>query len=372
MNRDRRFWTDFIDLYRALPSLWRRGSKEYANKCLKAQAYQQLVAKLRERYPKADRQTAIKKINCFRTNYRREKRMLDIHRRAGERCSTTLWFFHQLRFLDKSLHWKGSREMSEELEEGSEDQDIYSPWPKQLNYEDYIELYDEMLVDSDCDSEEDGLQENLNFWQEFLQIYKGLPSLWNTDSFEYWDWQQKSRDYKVLVDKLREIYPRAASMDMAKRRINHFRSAFHREHRKVLDAESSMLTYVPKLWCYNLLLFLSNHLESNDDLIEEEAASQQKDFRAVEDSHEAVSCSELNRFDNRTPKEFQSSTSSQKSNNSSILEDPIALSWSAQYKEMDQHQKVLARKLIGDILFQGCLGNLSVELTQAVQKVFNP
>ncbi|KAH8241375.1 hypothetical protein KR032_011801 [Drosophila birchii] len=363
MNRDRRFWTDFIDLYRALPSLWRRGTKEYSDKSLKAMAYEQLVAKLRERYPKADRQTAIKKINCFRTNYRREKRMADMHKRTGERCSTTLWFFHQFRFLDEPQHHKRSRDVNEKEAEENEDQDIYRPWQKQLNYRDYIEHHDEMLVDSDCDREENWLEINHKFWQEFLKIYEGLPSLWKTDSVAYRNRQRQSKDYKVLVDKLREVYPRAASKDMVKRRINHFRCEFHREHRKVLDAKGSMLIYVPKLWCYNLLLFLSDYPESSDDLMEEEE-TRQKTYSAVDESNEAVCCS--------TPTEFLSSTSSHKSNNSSTLEDPIALSWSVQYNEMDGHQKILARKLIGDILFQGCLGNLNVELTQIVQNVFNP
>ncbi|XP_020809631.1 uncharacterized protein LOC110185234 [Drosophila serrata] len=369
MNRDRRFWTDFIDIYRTQPALWRRGSKEYGDKWLKGRGYDRLVAKLRERYPKADRQTAIKKINCLRTNYRREKRMVDMHRRAGEHCSTTLWFFHQFSFLDESQHTNESQDVFQETKEDNEDPDFYSPWQKQLNCGNYIELYDEMLVDSDCDREEDGLKENLNFWQEFFKTYEGLPSLWKTDSAEYRDRQRKNRDYKVLVDKLREVYPRAASKDMAKRRINHFCSAFQLEHRKVLDAEKSKLIYVPKLWCYNLLLFLSDHLESSDDLMEEEETGQ-KNFRAVEDSKGSAGFSEFNRFDNETPTDLSSALSN-KSNNSSTLEDPITLSWSAQYNEMDGHQKILARKLIGDILFQGCLGNLNMELTKAVQNVFS-
>lgn len=35
--------------------------------------------------------------------------------------------------------------------------------------------------------------------------------------------------------------------------------------------------------------------------------------------------------------------------------DFLAKSWGTQYDEMDKSQKVIARKIISDVLFQGCL-----------------
>lgn len=40
-------------------------------------------------------------------------------------------------------------------------------------------------------------------------------------------------------------------------------------------------------------------------------------------------------------------------------DDAVAKAWGAQLKEMKTEQKVLARKLISDVLFQGCIGSLN-------------
>ncbi|XP_064635774.1 blastula protease 10-like [Lineus longissimus] len=69
---ERQFMLTCIELYRELPALWKVKSKEYSDRNKKDAAYQTLLEKYRERYPKASRDDLTKKLNSLRTNYRKE------------------------------------------------------------------------------------------------------------------------------------------------------------------------------------------------------------------------------------------------------------------------------------------------------------
>lgn len=49
----------------------------------------------------------------------------------------------------------------------------------------------------------------------------------------------------------------------------------------------------------------------------------------------------------------------------------LAKSWAVQYGEMHSEQKVIARKLISDILFHGCLGNLDMSHAMEIQNILH-
>ncbi|XP_064545182.1 uncharacterized protein LOC135433146 [Drosophila montana] len=115
--RDRQFWTEFLELYRSLPAVWKVKSPEYSSRALKSAGYEQLVQKLREVEPHADRALVVKKINSFRTNFRRDLRKRD-QCTEEEPFVSTLWYFELLGFLEgqedasscQSLHKASSSE----------------------------------------------------------------------------------------------------------------------------------------------------------------------------------------------------------------------------------------------------------------------
>lgn len=53
-------------------------------------------------------------------------------------------------------------------------------------------------------------------------------------------------------------------------------------------------------------------------------------------------------------------------------DDSLSQSWASQYNQMDDQQKILSRKMISDILFQGCMGQLQFDHTIQLQNMFNP
>lgn len=98
------FITEFIELYKSLPCLWKVKSKEYNDRNMKNLAYRKMVAKLREMDPTADRESVIKKINSLRSSYRKEKRKTNESLMSGASEDDVhiprLWYYHLLQFLD--------------------------------------------------------------------------------------------------------------------------------------------------------------------------------------------------------------------------------------------------------------------------------
>lgn len=107
-NQDSRYYThefmsEFIDLYKSLPSLWKIKSKDYNNRIKKKLAYDVLVKKLRVVEPKADRNRVVKKINNIRSSYRREQKKIYKSKLSGasddDIYTPSLWYYEKLDFL---------------------------------------------------------------------------------------------------------------------------------------------------------------------------------------------------------------------------------------------------------------------------------
>ncbi|CAH2007758.1 unnamed protein product [Acanthoscelides obtectus] len=117
-----------------------------------------------------------------------------------------------------------------------------------------------------------------SFVTGFIDIYRQLPSLWNIKSKQYSNRKEKAKAYEKLISYCKTV-DKNASMDMVKKKINNIRSAFRKEHKKVLKSKRSGSSteelYEPTLWYYKLLLFTASQEEprmsvSNDDESESE------------------------------------------------------------------------------------------------------
>ncbi|XP_037935835.1 uncharacterized protein LOC119669871 [Teleopsis dalmanni] len=109
MNEDKIFILEYIEFYRSLPALWDVNCAEYNDKIKKEDAFRQLTRKYQERFPKADRKEALRKMNILRTNYKRELRRIKEIKKTSDGnkkdMSTTLWYFDAMKFLgDRKVH----------------------------------------------------------------------------------------------------------------------------------------------------------------------------------------------------------------------------------------------------------------------------
>jgi len=103
-DQDRSFQLECIEVYKNLPSLWKVKSDDYSNRRKKDAAYAVLVEKFNEKFPNFTREDVKKKINGYRTNFRKElKKVMDSEKSGAgteEIYQPTLWYFDALAFLN--------------------------------------------------------------------------------------------------------------------------------------------------------------------------------------------------------------------------------------------------------------------------------
>jgi hypothetical protein len=100
-----------------------------------------------------------------------------------------------------------------------------------------------------------------NFLLEFIELFRQEECLWKVKSKDYYNRSKKDASYRTLIGKVQEAEP-DATRDTVVKKINNLRSAFRKEHKKVLKSQVSGAgaekVYAPRLWYYNQLLFLCN------------------------------------------------------------------------------------------------------------------
>ncbi|XP_064082898.1 uncharacterized protein LOC135198856 [Macrobrachium nipponense] len=103
MPEDKRFWGEFFQLYKEQPCLWQIKSNHYLNKYIKNEAYGKLAEKLKEKYPDATTDLVKKKINIYRSNFRKEAKKVEDSMRSGTGADdvyTPTWtYYEDLMFL---------------------------------------------------------------------------------------------------------------------------------------------------------------------------------------------------------------------------------------------------------------------------------
>lgn len=99
------------------------------------------------------------------------------------------------------------------------------------------------------------------FWEEFINIYKLYPCLWNSKCKEYSNRELRESAITVLVNKCKERYTNCGR-NFVMKKIHSFRCAFRRELKKVVTSlksgTSSDEVYKPNLWYYDILSFIAD------------------------------------------------------------------------------------------------------------------
>lgn len=102
---------------------------------------------------------------------------------------------------------------------------------------------------------------NKRVLEEFIEMYRTHPCLWQVKNKDYHDRDKKEAAYKLLIAKLREIEPDANKAIVLKK-INNMRSNVRKEKKKYEESVKSGTSpddvYYIKLWYYDLFNFLND------------------------------------------------------------------------------------------------------------------
>lgn len=136
---NKKFWTEFISVYRDQRALWDVRSKEYSNKHIKRNSYGVLVEKAKEMFPAADEKFVKAKIESLRASFRRELKKVRASKKTGSSTDDlyepNLWYYDQLLFttdpeiVRKGVSSLGKRKTNSESgveEELSDEEENYS------------------------------------------------------------------------------------------------------------------------------------------------------------------------------------------------------------------------------------------------------
>ncbi|XP_073453613.1 uncharacterized protein [Aquarana catesbeiana] len=125
------------------------------------------------------------------------------------------------------------------------------------------------------------------FLPEFIEKYRELPCLWQVKCRDYSNKIKRKAAMEKLLELVKPVYP-MADINYLKAKIDGLRRTYNRERKKVQDSQRSGASaddvYVPRLWYYNSLRFLSNQEDEDEDEDEEEEEEDEEEEDVKEPS----------------------------------------------------------------------------------------
>lgn len=101
---------------------------------------------------------------------------------------------------------------------------------------------------------------NKAFWEEFIQMYRSFPCLWDVKSKNYADRNLRNAALEELTKKCKEVHP-LATRDYVTKKIHNFRCGFRRELKKIKASTTTGCSvddrYVPSLWYFDIMSFIT-------------------------------------------------------------------------------------------------------------------
>lgn len=110
---------------------------------------------------------------------------------------------------------------------------------------------------------------NPEFLQRFIESYRQMPCLWKVKSKEYSDRNKKHEALSKLSELCKEVCPNP-NIQYVRNKISNLRTVFKKELNKVRASQKSGAgtadVYVPRLWYYESLSFLTEQVDARASL----------------------------------------------------------------------------------------------------------
>ncbi|XP_036336476.1 uncharacterized protein LOC118746696 [Rhagoletis pomonella] len=339
----RAFWTEFFALYESLPSLWDLNDPSYKDRQSKAHGYEMLVMKMREIDPHACREDVLRKINIFRTNYRRECARIKTSYRMGKRYTTSLWYFHMLNFLQTQEFRKDRKRLPNE-----EKKILRRVGSKMMPSQSDNETSRLQVSDSS-----QALPDNSSEYKSQISKYECISDN-GTESEEHLEAVQYADENSFQQQFQNQFH----TLSFASQNQQNIKSTIEGES----DAEN-----------FHEIINTDDSSQPHDDALEElelvehslcnkDVLSTCRESTPPQFSEQPITIT--TRKITKTPSKVKSDAKlrherqSRSSRPISEASEILAKSWAIQYEEMSHEQRIYARKAISEILFEGCLGNL--------------
>ncbi|XP_075981593.1 uncharacterized protein LOC142980151 isoform X2 [Anticarsia gemmatalis] len=227
--------------------------------------------------------------------------------------------------------------------------------------------------------------------KSFIQLYKEQPCLWDKDCISY-KVKQKRHDAVTKLTKLVQEYDPSATRVHVLRKIESLRACVRREYKKVIESRRAATSedeiYTPNLWYYDMLSFIFTYDENesnnrvNTFKVKEQSSEQNADSEGEEEIEEDDEHQFETSIEHNYTTDYNSSSMIEIPDNSSKryttfeeektkrhcteIEDEydaIGINVAAKLRSLPANTRILAEKLINDVLFQAQTNALSTATT---------
>ncbi|VVD00940.1 unnamed protein product [Leptidea sinapis] len=206
--------------------------------------------------------------------------------------------------------------------------------------------------------------------RRFIQLYKELPCLWDRKCLTY----KHKGSRQQAVDRLTELvqeYDKSATRVHVLRKIESLRACMRREYKKVINSgrkANGEYVHVPNLWYYKQLSFVFGDSVAKHEMPEPENEPEEEEMDRIEfitddsyENHEVDSYSELRSSDeiHSPSQKFNDDKGKRLCTEVEDEYDAIGVNVAAKLRGLRPEMRILAEKLINDVLFQAQMNGLN-------------
>lgn len=334
-----RHWlTEFIEIYRKEECLWQAKHPDYSNYAVRNNAYDKLVEKLKEVEPNPDRAMVVRKINSLRSAFRREFRKT----LSKDSYETRLWYFDKLMFIADQNPKR-----------------LYSGAPKRelkINFED-----DSMEFEPEEDVASGGVGVGKN-GQLPLDGNDLLQEVHSTGS------QIKTEN---TLNHTNPITVQSTTMSVSTAQVHqqHQQQQQQQHLHQQTQHQQQPTTAVKVLEITTLdsnsqreIQQAVNSLEQHQQQMQQIQNAQAQQAQVTQIHHQQVPTIQISR--EHLPTLFNSTTTYENPRQNDEF-DAIGINVASKLRAMNPTQRIIAEKLISDVLFNGQLDQLHISTNLA-------
>ncbi|XP_013099519.1 putative mediator of RNA polymerase II transcription subunit 26 [Stomoxys calcitrans] len=360
-----RHWLgEFIEQYQTEECLWQPKHPDYSNNNVRNKAYDKLVEKLKEVEPNPDRNMVVRKINSLRSAFRREYRKMH----SKQNYETRLWYYDKLSFIAD----QGLKRAITGLGGSSSGSDVKPPKRSlTLAFEDddSLEFEDEQQLEASSAhsaSQTDLQQEQQNLATTITAAVANGEVVPVSIV--------KSEDHKIHHHHQQQQQQQHVQQHEPPPLHHHHHQQHHQIH---TQTQPQHTTAVKVLEITSLDSNSQREIQQAVNSLEQQHHMQQQlQHQQQQQANGAAAAAQLTQIHQQVPTiqiarehlqplfgsatAYTTTTSAGNGTRNEDEFDAIGINVASKLRVMNTHQRIIAEKLISDVLFNGQLDNLSV------------
>ncbi|XP_053947017.1 uncharacterized protein LOC128855838 [Anastrepha ludens] len=346
-----RLWLgEFIELYQQEECLWHSKHPDYSNHSVRNKAYDRLVEKLKEVEPNPDRAMVVRKINSLRSAFRREFRKSN----SKNNYETRLWYYDKLLFI--------AEQNTKRLAAMRDAKTPKRSLAISFDVDDSMEFEDEPIVEPTNVSPSESLNHSQPADIKTVTVTSGECVIVKDE-----DQHQQHQHPHQHHHQHQHQHELQQQQHNAEQHMQHATAATQPQHAtevKVLEITS--LDTNSQREIQQAVSSLEQHQQQMQQQLHQQQQQQQQNQAGsaqITQIHQQVPTIQIAR-EHLQPL-FGNSYTTTATHRQEDEYDAIGINVASKLRVMNPTQRIIAEKLISDVLFNGQLDNLSVASTLA-------